>query len=230
MEPIRTSANGAWLVIGLVLLTLGSGCHSGQRATDDQTSSAADLGATDLHSPPADAEIVDLPDLGSSGDGHTPSDLAGTPDGVSEDTGSSDATSLANTDGASGDAEAPVPCSVNGVAGTCIDIADCAAKPGYGSTPGFCPGPTEIQCCTQQPNIANNPPVPAGWKLMKQADVTSEMTAWAIEILHDPATYPMFSTTTRVFGALTVLARVEWHPPDFNNGKVHRGVTLYQPI
>jgi hypothetical protein len=27
-----------------------------------------------------------------------------------------------------------------------------------------------------------------------------------------------------------VLARVEWHAPDFQNSAVHRGVTLYQPI
>jgi len=28
----------------------------------------------------------------------------------------------------------------------------------------------------------------------------------------------------------TVLARVEWHPPDFQNSVVHRGVALYEPI
>jgi hypothetical protein len=31
------------------------------------------------------------------------------------------------------------------------------------------------------------------------------------------------------FGTLLVLARVEWHPPDFQNHAVHRGVTLYVP-
>ena len=40
----------------------------------------------------------------------------------------------------------------------------------------------------------------------------------------------MFSTTTQTFGALLVMARVEWHPPDFQNDVVHRGVTLYEPI
>ncbi len=39
----------------------------------------------------------------------------------------------------------------------------------------------------------------------------------------------MFSTTIKTFGTLMVLARVEWHPPDFQNGVIHRGVTLYQP-
>jgi hypothetical protein len=53
------------------------------------------------------------------------------------------------------------------------------------------------------------------------------MTAWAVSILNDPATYPMFGTTTRVFGSLTVMARVEWLPPDFQHMTVHRGVVLY---
>jgi hypothetical protein len=41
-------------------------------------------------------------------------------------------------------ADAGVPCSVNGVAGECLDVAVC---PGV-STPGYCPGPVNIQCCT----------------------------------------------------------------------------------
>jgi hypothetical protein len=126
--------------------------------------------------------------------------------------------------------DAGVACSVDGVAGQCVDVAECATQMGYTSTPGYCPGPANIECCTLVPNVADNPPVPDGWKLMAQADVTSDMTAWAVAILDDPTTYPMFSTTMRVFGSLTVLARVEWHPPDFQNSTVHRGVTLYQPV
>jgi lysozyme len=38
------------------------------------------------------------------------------------------------------------------------------------------------------------------------------------------------SVTLRAFGAVTFLARVEWHDPDFQNHAVHRGVTLYEPI
>jgi hypothetical protein len=59
--------------------------------------------------------------------------------------------------------------------------------------------------------------------------VTPEMTNWAVMILNEPVTYPMFSTAMMTFGAQPVLARVEWHPPDFNNSAVHRGVTLYIP-
>lgn len=80
------------------------------------------------------------------------------------------------------------------------------------------------------PSVADNPPVPSGYKLMTQSQVTPAMTDWAVMILHDPVTYPMFSTTTKTFGTQLVLARVEWHPPDFQNGTVHRGVTLYVPV
>lgn len=116
-----------------------------------------------------------------------------------------------------------------GVWGTCMSTGDCAALGAYSSTPGLCPGPTDIQCCAKTPNVADNPPVPAGWKLMQQSDVTTAMTNWAVAILKDPVTYPMFSTTTtQTFGSLLVMARVEWHPPDFQNDVVHRGVTLYE--
>ncbi len=79
------------------------------------------------------------------------------------------------------------------------------------------------------PNVADNPPVPAGWQLMQQSAVTPAMTSWAVTILHDPTSHPMYSTTVQAFGPATVLARVEWHPPDFQNMAVHRGVTLYRP-
>ncbi|MES2403745.1 MAG: GH25 family lysozyme [Pseudomonadota bacterium] len=61
-----------------------------------------------------------------------------------------------------------------------------------------------------------------------QSSVTPEMTAWAIEILRDPAAFPMNAEATKTFGGTTVLARVEWHPPDDRNPTTHRGVTLYQ--
>ena len=79
------------------------------------------------------------------------------------------------------------------------------------------------------PSVSDNPPVPEGWQLLPQSLVTPEMTAWALAILDDPVTYPMFSTATQTFGTLMVLARVEWLPPDFQNAVVHRGVTLYEP-
>jgi hypothetical protein len=111
-----------------------------------------------------------------------------------------------------------------------MSTSACASLGHHSSYAGLCPGAADIQCCIVTPDPADNPPTPTGYKLMKQADVTSDMTTWAVDILHDPVTYPMFSTTTKVFGTLTVLARVEWHPPDFLNMSIHRGVTLYEPI
>jgi len=111
-----------------------------------------------------------------------------------------------------------------------MTVAACAALGDHSSYAGACPGPSSIECCIKTPNVADNPPTPTGYKLMAQSAVTPEMTTWAVAILHDPVTYPMFSTTTKTFGTLMVLARVEWHPPDFLNSKVHRGVTLYQPV
>jgi hypothetical protein len=77
--------------------------------------------------------------------------------------------------------------------------------------------------------VAANPPKPAGWLQVKDALVTPEMAAWAMEIVKNRKTYPMCSSTTQTFGAMTILARVEWHAPDFNVDMVHRGVTLYEP-
>ncbi|HEY4122378.1 MAG TPA: SH3 domain-containing protein [Byssovorax sp.] len=41
-------------------------------------------------------------------------------------------------------------CTVSGVAGTCIDTSACAT--GSHSTPGYCPGPSNIECCTPDPS------------------------------------------------------------------------------
>jgi len=117
----------------------------------------------------------------------------------------------------------------SGESGACFATADCAALSDHTSVAGVCAGPANIQCCVITPSVANNPPPPLGYKLMAQADVTPDMTTWAVAILHDPVTYPMYSSATMMFGSLPVLARVEWHPPDFQNSVVHRGVTLYEP-
>ncbi|MEO8550113.1 MAG: hypothetical protein ABI678_09065 [Kofleriaceae bacterium] len=124
----------------------------------------------------------------------------------------------------------PACASSAGAPGECVDVTACAALGAHVSEPGHCTGAQSIQCCVMRPSVADNPPVPTGYKLMTQSEVTPAMTTWAVAILHDPVTYPMFATTTMVFGTLTVLARVEWHPPDFQNSVIHRGVTLYEPI
>ena len=76
----------------------------------------------------------------------------------------------------------------------------------------------------------SNPPIPSGYQLMQQLAVTRVMTAWAVEILYNPEKYPMFATVMRAFDGTSVLARVEWHAPDFQNHAMHRGVTLYAPV
>ena len=125
------------------------------------------------------------------------------------------------------ESDAGTVCAWSGAPGQCIAVAACAALSDHTSYSGECPGPATIECCIKTPSTADNPPIPAGYNLMQQSQVTPEMTAWAVSILNDPATYPMFATATKTFGALVVLARVEWRPPDFQNGAVHRGVTLY---
>jgi len=132
-------------------------------------------------------------------------------------------------DAAPADAQGSCFVATVGVTGECLPTSSCAALGKHTSTPGYCPGPADIQCCWRSPNVADNPPVPPGWRLMRQSAVTPEMTTWAVAILRDPISYPMFSTTTRSFGAQLVMARVEWHPPDFQNNSIHRGVTLYVP-
>jgi hypothetical protein len=108
-------------------------------------------------------------------------------------------------------------------------VSDCAALGGHSSTPGYCPGAADVECCTAGGSVSDDPPIPAGWMLMAQAQVTAQMTAWAVMILDDPTDYPMFSTAMMTFGTQLVMARVEWHPPDFQNCAIHRGVTLYEP-
>ena len=142
-------------------------------------------------------------------------------DGGAADDAADDAIDDAGTDG---------PCEWGGAPGACMTLAACAALSDHTSYAGQCPGSASIECCIVTPSTADNPPTPTGYQLMAQADVTAAMTTWAVAILDDPTTYPMFSTTTKVFGTLTVLARVEWHPPDFQNSVIHRGVTLYEPI
>jgi hypothetical protein len=42
-----------------------------------------------------------------------------------------------------------VPCEVDGRKGLCLDVVDCTGM--FAPTPGFCPGSSSIQCCTEIP-------------------------------------------------------------------------------
>jgi hypothetical protein len=161
---------------------------------------------------------------GCGGDGSPAAgaDLASTPGAL--DGGAMPDDGAVADDGGGADA-----CEWGGAPGTCLTLTACAAIADHSSEAGSCPGPATIQCCIVTPDVADNPPVPVGYMLMAQSQVTAAMTSWAVTILDEPVMYPMFATTTQTFGTQLVLARVEWHPPDFQNGVIHRGVTLYVP-
>jgi hypothetical protein len=147
---------------------------------------------------------------------------------ISPESGS-DADAAGDASGDGSDA-ASNSCAVFGAPGECIDMRACTTLTDpHTPYPGPCPGPASMQCCIDTPDTADNPAVPAGWTLMQQSMVTTAMTSWAVMILHDYAGYAMFSTTLMTFGSQLVMARVEWHPPDFQNSVTHRGVTLYVP-
>jgi hypothetical protein len=114
-----------------------------------------------------------------------------------------------------------------GLHGVCMERPACVALGGHLSMPGHCPGPPNVECCTREPRVEDHPP--AGWSPLPQARVTAEMAAWAATIVGSADTYPMGAILEQRFGAIMVLARVEWHPGDLGHGVVHRGVTLYQP-
>ena len=184
------------------------GCSSADRGTSpaEDASTTPDVGATDVATPKEGA--AGSTDGGEAGSGDA--DDAGQPMAAS-----------AMPRATAGDAE----CVVFGATGQCILASACVPASEYPSFAGYCPGPADIECCFD----IQTPPTPAGYAPMTDAEVTPPMTTWAVAILNDPTTYPMFSTTTMLFGTQLVLARVEWHPPDSNNNVVHRGVTLYVP-
>jgi hypothetical protein len=195
----------AFSVAGL----LSVGCSSS--APEAHSSSEVDSGVID------DAGRIDSASLDAGG---SMSDGPGAPMDAAHD-------------GAGGDAaDAGNGCfdTSYGVYGSCMSTASCAALGDHTSVSGFCPGPSSVECCIDTPDVSDNPPVPMGWQLMQQSMVTAAMTNWAVMILDDPVTYPMWSTTMQTFGSQLVMARVEWHPPDFQNNTVHRGVTLYVPV
>ncbi len=191
--------------------------HSSADAGEPFTVDAGNPDRMDARSPAVDARSVDAAhDVTAPADAH--------PDVIP----AVDAAKDAGTPAESG-ADGGGSCEVFGAPGTCISTEACSSMGTYTSYPGHCPGPDDIQCCIVTPNVANNPPTPTGYVLMQQAAVTTAMTMWAVMILDDPTDYPMFATTTMMFGAQLVLARVEWHSPDAQNETVHRGVTLYVP-
>jgi len=179
--------------------------------------------------PPSDAGAHDA----AHDAGHDAADAAHTDAGhidAGHDAGHTDAAAPHDSGAIVDTGTAPQPeCEWGGAPGDCLSTSACAAITDHSSySATTCATGTE--CCIVTPNVLDNPPFPAGYVLMQQSQVTADMTTWAVDILHDPVTYPMFATTTQTFGTQFVLARVQWHPPDFQNSVVHRGVTLFVPM
>lgn len=73
-----------------------------------------------------------------------------------------------------------------------------------------------------------NPLAIPGTIPLRDAEVTSGVTARAIEILKDQR-WPMFAATgVETIDGVDVIARVEWHPPEPSINHWHRGVTFYK--
>ncbi len=111
-----------WM-LALTLLLLPA-CESGAGQPDGAL--GAEQGTDGATSHPDHGTPVD-----GGGDG-------GGPDGGSTDGGGTDGSSTLDMGNPVG-----VPCSVQGVAGTCQLVSTCALM----STAGFCPGPADVRCC-----------------------------------------------------------------------------------
>ncbi|MCK6552571.1 formylglycine-generating enzyme family protein [Myxococcota bacterium] len=132
-----TNLTPAALVVALALV---AGCAESVTSNGDASDEPRDAGALD-------AAALD-PDTGASTEDATSDAGYDDPDaGLDAGDDHADAGSL---DASPGDAEAPDSgwggCSVDGVAGTCQLVSTCTGD--QVATPGFCPGPADIQCCT----------------------------------------------------------------------------------
>lgn len=83
------------------------------------------------------------------------------------------------------------------------------------------------------PDPSQNPAPPSGWHYMPQANVTQNMTIWSTSILHDTVNYPgplPYWLVPNIIDGKAVKASVQSHIPDAQNGQIHRGVSLFEPI
>ncbi|MFO0612788.1 MAG: SUMF1/EgtB/PvdO family nonheme iron enzyme [Polyangiaceae bacterium] len=68
--------------------------------------------------------------------------------------GGAGGTSSTSTDASSSSSLMGDPCVADGVTGVCVNVSECTGN--NMSVPGFCPGPTEIQCCVpKDPNTCD---------------------------------------------------------------------------
>jgi hypothetical protein len=67
------------------------------------------------------------------------------------------------------------PCTVTptGESGDCMDTSACAALGGHVSTPGYCPGPANVQCCTATAQPSEDAGGPSGHDAAAPTDATA---------------------------------------------------------
>lgn len=81
----------------------------------------------------------------------------------------------------------------------------------------------------------SNPPPPAGYAVWQGA-VPAELSNWAVDIRdHEIGKVPYWSTWSKDYNGVTVLARKDYHTWTYINGQLITGIcipgiTLYQPI
>jgi hypothetical protein len=74
--------------------------------------------------------------------------------------------------------------------------------------------------------------VQCAWQILPDADVTSEISARASELLSvwraTPSAVPGVTSSEEWTGPLYLSYRYEWHPPDAQNPDTHTGTTVYE--
>ena len=136
---------------GLVVWALLSACGAASDPESEAPDAAEVLVADAGPRPTADASALETD--AALADGTTPlSDLVALSDAAREADVSDPVDAAEATDTTvSVDAEVETPCAVDGVAGTCLDLSDCPDD--HHPTPGHCPGPVEVQCCTPNAEV-----------------------------------------------------------------------------
>jgi sulfatase modifying factor 1 len=182
--------------------------------SDADTNPALDLGGEDLS--PEDLTADQAPDDLSPADLPTPDDAAAPdPDDLDAadaedmlDLEAPDLTPDLAPDAPPDDPDDPwsgTPCAVQGVEGECRHTDRCEGD--FEATPGLCPGPPEIQCCTPRQE-----PTPGG--ACEDGDTPTPNGVWAEEPYDDRCPPGMIWVT-----AALCIDRYEAHLVDIEDGE-----------
>lgn len=122
---------------------------------DDTWTGHRDAGAAGDDSAPAEAAAgdaipADAAEAGSDASADAPGETAAPDVSVDQSADAPESGAEASEDA----------CAVLGVAGECMETTQCAAMPEHASSAGYCPGPSDIQCCTPYGTALCDPSVP----------------------------------------------------------------------